>query len=155
MERFLNLSEKYFFLLKGKWNLNRSINDHGHMKGIATFSPFCMNPLALFYREEGEHILQNGVAFSFFKEYIYCLNQKYIDVYFSYNTKRSALFHKLLFEEAFESCLATGEHGCGKDTYKAIYQFFGLNTFTLQYDIRGPKKNLRIHTLFQRQSCIT
>lgn len=144
------LSEHIFLFLHGHWQLNRSINGHGMMKGMASFLPLHEDPLTLLYREEGEHITHDGASFSFFREYVYCLNQVYLDVYFAHSQNRGRLLYSLVFSGNFKDCLATGEHYCGKDIYAATYHFYDLNRFTLQYDIRGPKKNLKIQTFFQR-----
>lgn len=143
-------SREIFLFLHGSWHLHRSTNGHGKMNGRAFFSPLSGDSLSLFYREEGEYTLQNGTTFAFFKEYIYCLYQGYLDVYFTHDKKRSCLFYRLVFSETPHYCLARGQHCCAKDTYIATYQFFDSERFTLEYDIHGPKKNLKIHTLFQR-----
>lgn len=147
-------SEKIFFFLHGQWKLDRSLNDHGRMRGMASFLPLSEDPVTLLYREDGEHISQDGVSYSFFREYTYCLNQTFLEVYFSHDKKRGKFFHRLIFSESSNECLATGEHSCGQDIYAATYQFFFPDRFTLQYDIFGPKKNLKIQTLFQRKSSL-
>lgn len=144
--------ENIFLFLQGQWDLERSTNGHGNMKGIATFTPTYEDPLALFYREEGEHILENGESLSFFKEYIYDFNNFYLDVCFAYNKKRGNLLHRLMFSEGSKDCIAQGEHCCGQDIYLGIYQFLDTNRFTIHYTIKGPRKNIRIQTRFQRQS---
>lgn len=144
------MSEEIFLSLQGRWHLKRLTNGYGKMKGIASFSPLNGDHLSLFYREEGEYTLQNGSVVSFFKEYIYCLNQDHIEVYFTHDKKRGFLFYRLVFSEKTKPCLARGEHYCAKDIYRATYQFIDSETFTLEYMIHGPQKNLKIHTLFQK-----
>jgi hypothetical protein len=148
----MELSEQIFVFLHGPWQLDRSTNGHGTMKGMALFLPLHEDPLTLLYREDGEHISQDGESFSFFREYIYCLNGVYLDVYFAHAKKRSSLLYRLIFSGSSKDCLATGKHSCGQDIYAATYQFFDPNRFTLQCDIHGPRKNLKIQTIFQRHT---
>jgi hypothetical protein len=146
----MTLSEEMFSLLQGQWQLERFVSGHRRMKGIASFVAYPEDPQTLLYREDGQHIPQDGASFSFFREYVYCLNQIYVDVYFSHSKKRSRFFHRLLFSGNSQNCEAVGEHSCGNDMYAATYQFFELKRFIVRYDICGPKKNLTIQTFFQR-----
>lgn len=147
----MNIAKKIFFSLQGQWSLERTTNGHGKMQGMASFLPLEGHHLVLFYKEEGEHILENGTSVSFFRENIYCLNQDYLDVYFAHNRKRGAFFHRLFFSKNPKDCLAHGEHLCGQDLYEGTYQFIDPNRFTILYRIKGPQKNMQICTLFQRQ----
>jgi len=149
----MELSKRIFFFLQGQWLIERSTNGHGKMEGMASFVPLQDDPQTLLYREEGEYLMPSGIAsFSFFKEYMYGLNQEYLEAYFTYHGKKFGLFHRLILSEVCDKYSARAYHSCGQDTYIATYQFVDSNTFTLHYDIQGPKKNLRIQTHFKRQN---
>jgi len=45
---------------------------------------------------------------------------------------------------------AVGSHLCGKDQYNATYIFLNPDSFCLNYQILGPKKDYNINTVFNR-----
>ena len=145
------LSEKIFFFLEGKWTLNRSTNGFGDMTGLATFSLISKRNSTLLYREDGIFTTLHQEKLLFYKEYIYCLHQGVIEVYFSSLQKKQNLLHTLTFSQNSDDCSAIGTHHCKHDLYKAIYTFVDMNTFTLRYDVQGPQKKLIIETHFTRQ----
>lgn len=142
------ISKEKFLSLQGKWALKRSTNGFGDMQGIAVFSPFIDQRPALLYREEGVFLTSQEGLFDFYREYIYFLADQKIDVYFSSKSIKQALF--LSLTSSSSNCSVTGAHTCKDDLYLATYQFLGDNTFTLHYDVKGPKKDFTIKTLFQR-----
>lgn len=145
----MELAETLFYFFQGWWLIDRSTNGQGKMQGEASFSLRENDFQTLLYREEGEHITQKGCSLSFFKEYLYCLNDQKLEVHFTRSGEKGELFYQLLLLNS--GTLATASHLCGQDMYAATYQFLDRNHFTLQYDIHGPKKDIRLHTLFTRQ----
>lgn len=137
-----------FQYLQGEWLLERRTNGHGQMQGRASFSALDNAEQSLHYREQGQHVTAMGRACSFFKEYLYTLDQGSIVVYFCASAIKGGLFYPLCFAEDGSS--ATGKHLCAQDLYEASYQFVNANEFILHYQITGPRKNLLIQTQFQR-----
>jgi len=142
------ISKEKFLSLQGKWALKRSTHGFGEMQGIAVFSPFIDQNPALLYREEGVFLTPQEDRFDFYREYIYFFVDGKIDVYFASEKKKQDLFVSL--NPASTHCSATGSHLCKEDLYLATYRFLDDNTFTLHYDIKGPKKDLIIETVFKR-----
>ncbi len=142
------ISKEKFLSLQGKWALKRSTNGFGNMQGVAVFSPFVGQYPSLLYREEGTFFTPQEGLFDFYRDYIYFLNDKQIDVYFVSVSKKQDLFLSLTPSSTNRS--ATGSHMCKEDLYVATYQFLDSDTFTLYYEIKGPKKDLIIETLFER-----
>jgi hypothetical protein len=144
----MTLSEKRLFFLEGKWTFNRSTNGFGHMTGRSSFLP-TPDALSTFaYQETGLFVTLLGVNLPFYKEYIYCLNKGMIEVYFASDRKKQGFFYALAFSSPNK---ATGSHQCRDDLYEASYTFLDDTTFTLQYDIEGPKKHISIETIFKRE----
>ncbi|MBS0272157.1 MAG: hypothetical protein JSR85_05870 [Proteobacteria bacterium] len=143
----MDFSTQLFFSLEGKWAFNRSINGSEIMRGTALFHSVNECLPSYSYQEEGIYSAGPLSQLSFFREYFYCLNNKTIEVYFSFQKKKHNFFYALAF-----SCpnLANGVHHCVHDVYKATYVFLEKDIFLLQYDVRGPKKDFVIQTTFTR-----
>jgi len=142
------ISEKHLLSLEGKWTFNRSTNGFGTMMGSASFLPFSDDLSCFAYQETGIFVTPHGAKLTFYKEYIYCLNKGVIEVYFASQQKKQGFFHALTFSSPNT---ATAIHQCRDDLYTATYTFLDNNTFTLQYDIKGPKKHILIETIFKRE----
>lgn len=134
-----------FASLEGSWKLSRTILNEGKVQGHAVFTKIPQSQAALLYREEGVFTSEDSkTVLTVFREYIYRLEQGKISAYFHEKTPR--LFHTLVFEGA----VAKAGHLCGCDQYDAVYHFKHPHTFTLDYVIKGPKKDLKIHTIFEK-----
>jgi len=145
----MQLADEKFFSLEGKWRLKRSIPGFGEMKGLASFSLLPQFPCTFFYREEGIFKTSASLSLPFYREYMYCLRDGKIDVYFASGGKKEGLFLSLSSSQD-NGYLATGVHQCGEDTYLATYRFLTHNTFFLRCDVKGPQKDFSIHTCFER-----
>ena len=144
-------AEKIFFSLEGKWGLTRSTNGFGKMKGDALFSLIPDTMPSFSYREEGIYETPYGEDLLFYRDYIYVLYDGKIEIYFASHQKKQHLFHTLTFAPSRKEC-AVSVHLCGKDLYTPTYVFLDEDTFTLEYKVKGPKKDLVIQTYFQRRA---
>ncbi|MBI2707255.1 MAG: hypothetical protein HYX35_02945 [Proteobacteria bacterium] len=142
------LAKEKFVFFQGTWTLERTTNGFGKMQGTASFFPFSDQLPALLYREEGTFLTPQANLFDFYKEYIYFFNHEQIEVYFASGETKQDLFLSLTASPKDDS--ATGTHLCEKDLYLATYRFLDNDTFTLHYDVKGPKKDLKIETYFKR-----
>ena len=142
----MTLTEKYFFSLEGKWIFNRSTNGFGDMTGSASFLPLPNDFSTFSYRETGIFVTPQGMDTPFYREYLYCLNKRVIEVYFSIHQKKQGLFHTL----TFSSHTAMAIHPCRDDIYTATYTFLDDSTFMLRYDVKGPAKDIIIETVFKK-----
>ncbi len=145
----MSFAKKVFSFLEGKWSLIRSTNGFGSMKGEALFMPLLGAPSFLSYREEGIFETPYGDNLHFYREYMYVLNDEEINIYFASHQKKQHLFHTLSFLPHKNSCSAS-THLCGKDLYAPTYTFLNEGSFTLEYVVKGPKKDLVIQTFFHR-----
>jgi len=142
--------KEIFQLLAGDWDLCRSTNGFGAMKGRAQFLSDLLHPFMLFYREEGIFTTNTDISLSFYKEYIYSFANERIEVYFAHKGEKIKFFHSLHFSFGTSYCTALARHRCEQDTYRAKYTFLDRDTFSLEYNINGPRKALTIYTLFKR-----
>jgi hypothetical protein len=134
-----------FASLEGRWKLHRTILNEGKVLGHAVFTKIPDTKTSLMYREDGLFKSEDlKTELTVYREYIYRLEQGKISAYF--HEKNPRLFHTLVFDGA----IAKGDHLCGCDYYEAIYHFKSPTTFTLDYVIKGPKKDLKIHTIFEK-----
>lgn len=134
-----------FASLEGNWHLQRSIFNEGKVVGRAVFKKLNQDPRTLLYREDGVFTSKDSNAeWTVFREFLYRLEQDKISAYF--HEKPPRLFHTLVFEDQ----VAQAKHLCGCDQYDAVYHFKNPQEFTLSYLIKGPKKDLKIHTSFTR-----
>lgn len=145
------LAQKIFFSLKGKWVFKRTTNGHGSMNGSALFRPISTSIPSFFYREDGLFYTTYGDTLAFYREYLYCLNQEHIEVYFTSQGKKQRFFHSFTFPSSQIKNSTPAIHHCGEDKYIATYTFLNKNTFTLDYNILGPKKEITLKTHFKRE----
>lgn len=134
-----------FASLEGSWNLKRFIVNEGAVVGRAVFKRVNQDPLTLLYREDGIFTSESSQSeWNVFREFLYRLEEDKISAYF--HEKPPRLFHTLVFDkDDAKAC-----HLCGCDQYDAFYQFKSPREFTLDYLIKGPKKDLKIHTIFTK-----
>lgn len=65
------------------------------------------------------------------------------------------LFHEIRFEENSDGLIkANGEHFCSPDNYNVKYEFEfkneELSSWTVEYEVKGPRKNYTISTCYIR-----
>lgn len=142
-----NNPEKELFLkLPGKYTVKRIIDNHGCGDGVASFLQ--INPNELLYKEELNfyyHDYDNKILAV--KEYKYIFENNGITKYFTDENNR--LFYRLDFINK-ENIKIMGSHLCGNDQYNATYIFLNPDSFSLTYEVLGPKKNFNINTVFTR-----
>jgi hypothetical protein len=138
--------------LAGCWSLERVIagkdTNQGSMNGIASFRRLESGFMA--YREEGRLLLPNGEAFDAFRDYLYDRVSQGFAVFFPETPPR--LFHEIrLHEEATGALVGAAEHLCGRDHYATRYAFEPDGRFTVHHDVRGPRKDYAITTVYARR----
>jgi hypothetical protein len=130
-----------FERLQGTWNIKKTLGYLGCALGQAKIT--LTTEGHLLYREDVEVVIDGSKNLAY-KEYIYSIEngalcKKFTD-------------HRLFYELKLGSNDATGEHDCLADHYHASYVFAGNNAFTLEYEVRGPRKYYSIVTEFDRIS---
>lgn len=137
-----NPVKEFFLKLPGKYHIKRTIDNHGYGEGISYFLQ--INTNELLYKEELNfhyHGCDNEILAV--KEYKYILENNGITKYFT--DEKSSLFYQLDF---VDNTKAIGSHLCGRDKYNATYIFLDSDSFSLTYEVLGPKKNFNINTVF-------
>ncbi len=131
----------YFFkYLKGSWVIDRRISNYGYLKGTAKLH--LTNRNSLMYRED---LVMESSRKEWHRDYIYSYEENRLRKHFS----DGRLFYTLQFN-CVEESIITGEHFCGCDIYKAIYNIKDENAFSLKYKVLGPNKSYDIVTEFIR-----
>lgn len=150
----MNNALTIFKTLQGKWKFNRTISGFGSVTGTANFQPIETEKEALFYKEEGVLIMDNGTEINIHREYVYRYKDDKITAYFFENEKTDRLFHTLSFENSENKAQleASASHLCVNDTYKAKYNFFNEKQFKLTYNVKGPQKNYIAETYFDKEN---
>lgn len=143
----LPFAEQFFASLEGEWFLHRRINGVDMMRGKASFVRGPQEEKNYAYREEGRYIPSSLKEVSFFKEYVYSLNQDVIEIYGALQAKKIGFLHTLEFGG---SSIGTGAHACGSDMYYATCERITETCFRLLYKVEGPRKKYVINTLFER-----
>jgi hypothetical protein len=119
----------------------------GSMRGSATFRRLDSGLIA--YREEGRLQLPGGEAFEAFRDYLYDRVPAGFAVSFAETPPR--LFHEIrLRAEAGGALVGVAEHLCGRDHYATRYAFQPDGRFAVHHDVRGPRKDYAITTLYAR-----
>ncbi len=112
------------------------------------------------YHEVASIHLHDGQVLRGEQRYLYQQTQEGLAVYFhsaGLSTQAGELFHNLRFVEEDRGILrASAQHQCEADLYRSEYAILhatdGGESFTIQHDVRGPHKNYRLHTRYQRLS---
>ena len=145
---------KIFRLMGGYWKIYRTIQEAPKNmipgEGKAIFTSDSKDPNVLFYKED-LYLLANSEKIDVSKEYIFRYIGNNISVFFKEQPER--FFYTLEFENLSEIdkvITAKAEHLCIKDTYKAYYKFFDNNKFELSYQVKGPKKDYIMTTMYDR-----
>lgn len=137
--------------LAGRWSLRRVVEGkearQGSMQGVATFRRLESGLMA--YREEGRLQLPGGGTFDAFRDYLYDRRTDGFAVFFAETPPR--LFHEIrLREEADGTLVGAAEHPCGRDHYATRYAFQPDGSFVVHHDVRGPRKDYAMTTLYTR-----
>ena len=134
-------------VLRGEWEIVRRIPGTARLRGAAVFSSIGENRLA--YKETGRLVLNNGQTTNAEREYIFTSAPGGFDVFF--NDRPERLFHEARIKEHKHKLVATGEHLCINDKYRARYQWYSNNKFSVSYRVKGPKKDYCMVTMYKRR----
>jgi uncharacterized protein DUF6314 len=133
--------------LSGTWSFDRTIEGHGSMQGVASFTRLDQDRLA--YREEGNLRLLDGTELQAEREYIYRVRRDGFDVFFKESPPR--LFHEVFVARHQGSEYGgTAEHLCGRDTYQSTYRFLPSGNFVIRHIVHGPRKDYTMITTYSR-----
>lgn len=143
----------------GQWIFQRVIKklssgeEIATMVGDAKFTSVQKSENILHYREEGTLTTEFQKNLQAYREYLYVYNQErdVIEKYFSEDEENGRLFYTLRFHKEAQNVIATGEHLCNKDFYKASYEFKSSEEFKLSYQATGPEKNYCAETVFKKK----
>jgi hypothetical protein len=137
--------------LAGTWTLERVIagkdGNAATLNGTATFRRIENGMMA--YREEGRLLLPSGEAFDAFRDYLYDRVTQGFAVFFPESPPR--LFHEIrLRADGGGALIGEAEHLCGRDRYATRFAFQPDGRFTLHHDVRGPRKDYAMATVYTR-----
>jgi hypothetical protein len=135
--------------MAGRWSLQRAVegkhSSQGSMQGVATFRRLENGLMA--YREQGRLRLPGGETFDAFRDYFYDRLSAGFAVFFAETPPR--LFHEIrLRAEATGALVGAAEHLCGQDHYATRYTFRPDGGFVVHHDVRGPRKDYAMTTLY-------
>lgn len=132
--------------LLGIWSFEREISGYGGMSGVATFEP--IDGDRSLYEESGELRLDDGQRLHAERRYVYEWLDKGFAVYFH---DTGELFHRVTFADCGEGeWRASANHLCKADSYISEYLFGVDGTFEVRHEVRGPKKDYMILTVYRR-----
>ncbi|CAK7219876.1 hypothetical protein SCUCBS95973_003969 [Sporothrix curviconia] len=169
------VSRAIFRSLQGTWKLERTLTSRlpshpsGRFVGTAEFrlregtkdglSGSETADAEYLYVEDGTFTALNGPSFRATRRYIWRYNERLgkLSVWFARTddaSKADYVFHALEFAPTERGWKATADHMCIDDFYNVHYQFslkgVNLTTWTLEYAVRGPKKDYTISGAYQR-----
>jgi cation diffusion facilitator CzcD-associated flavoprotein CzcO len=142
--------------LIGSWKFSRNMvhqtnNHQEYVHGMIRYSRPQLD--YVLYREDGFYQISENKSIEVFREYEYVCNGDLLDVYFVESGKRAHLFLSLKFQEVNKEgyWVATSDHLCIKDLYKAKFQvrLEGLKAteIIISYRVKGPAKDYEATTL--------
>lgn len=141
----------------GEWSFDRRIvhfedNRQEHVYGTVKYSRPALDHVL--YREDGLYELSPTKTLNVFREYEYQVTGDCLEMYFVELGERAHLFLSLKFskQEQGKNCwVATSDHLCIKDLYKARFEIWldGLAATHLQitYRVKGPTKDYESTTI--------
>lgn len=164
------VSAAVFRAMQGIWSLHRNIATRnttpgGVLTGSAHFHPRAPTDPAYaaeyLYIEEGIFKMDNGFSFPATRRYIYRYNETTdkITAWFADEDGEStgAFFNAWDFYHPVDGnhgWKARGHHWCDPDTYKSGCEFkfrgSSLQTFSITYEVAGPKKDYSHETWYER-----
>ncbi|RDW68554.1 hypothetical protein BP5796_09211 [Coleophoma crateriformis] len=165
-----------FRALQGIWKVERTLisqtpaHPTGTFSGKASFHPRDPSDnegkydLEYLYNEAGEFKIQNGPTFPASRRYAYRYqtSKDELSAWFikpADNHTVDYLFHELSFHAPPDSqpnqgWMAKGKHLCEQDWYNVVYEFqfkgVALQAWTMEYDVKGPTKDYRIRSVYER-----
>lgn len=168
-----------FRALHGKWQLSRTYTSRlpeypsGPSTGTAEFIPRKSSPqsesntihrIEYLYSEKTLLTTSKGLQLQGTQQYIYQYDEP-LDKLVVYFSKRDEvftldyLFHQINLsppKNNFSPWRATSNHFCTPDTYDVSYEFHfqgsNLLTFKISYEVKGPRKDYSMETVYTRSS---
>lgn len=116
------------------------------MTGVASFLK--RGAGRYFYKEETELTLPSGEVLRGERAYIYQFQPRGFCVFFAQEPER--LFQQVELTAKDGGWQGRGEHVCGGDVYQSLYHFYD-DGFRILHEVRGPRKNYRIDTVYTRK----
>ena len=160
-----------FRSLHGLWQLSRTYTSRlpeypsGPSTGTAEFIPRKASSqsrrIEYLYSEKTLLTTSKGLQLQGTQQYIYQYDEPNdkLEVYFTKRDEAFTLdypFHQinLLPPSAHSPWQATSNHFCTPDTYDVAYEFHfqgsNLNTFKISYEVKGPRKDYSMSTVYTR-----
>ncbi|CAK7245119.1 MAG: hypothetical protein STHCBS139747_006688 [Sporothrix thermara] len=169
------IARAVFRSLQGTWKLDRTLTSRlpshpsGRFIGTAEFrlregtkdglSGSETADDEYLYVEDGTFTALNGPSFRATRRYVWRYNERLdkVSVWFARTddaSKADYLFHALEFTPTEKGWKATAGHLCIADFYDVHYRFsllgVNLTKWTLEYNVRGPKKDYTISGAYRR-----
>ena len=142
-----------FLLLEGDWQFSREIHGsyEAKLEGTASFQheEGDDEKRKYLYTENAQVQMADGSEYASKQSYIYQLKDDGIDV-FKQEEGKWKLMHQLQFSSSEKTCVASHVHQCGQDQYAATYSIKSEDEFELSYQIKGPKKDYSIVSVYSR-----
>jgi len=144
-------AEEVFQHLGGKWDVVRHFEGsyRGVFSGEATLIHRREDTATYHYEESGELVDGAGHAFAARQRYRYRLSGDGLQV-LKCEGSEWELMHKLDFSREGRLALAEHVHLCGEDHYAVRYRVDLEGGWELDYEVRGPKKDYRIRSVYTR-----
>ena len=124
----------------GDWMIERTISPKSgpvaRFDGMARWAPSAQG---LDYTEQGTLHVEGAAPMQAERAYIW---RPDLSVYFD----DGRFFHKVPTQGG------RTQHFCDPDTYSGAYDFSDWPQFTVSWDVRGPRKDYRMISLFRRQA---
>ena len=136
----------FFDGLMGDWQFEREITGNGAMVGVASFTLLAADRAA--YRETGTLTLIDGKILKAERRYLYERAKGGFAIYFA--DTEEIFQHVELLAGVEGAWRGVAHHPCKDDLYESEYWFHRDGTFEIRHEVRGPKKNYRIRTMYQR-----
>jgi hypothetical protein len=148
----------------GSWKFHRSIVHYSdnhrleHVHGTVRYSRPKLD--YVLYREDGFYQLTPEKSLNVFREYEYLVTHDMLEIYFVESGQRAHLFLSLKFRPQTENdnrnvWVATSDHLCIKDLYKATFQVtldgLGATEIVMTYRVKGPTKDYESTTILTPQ----
>ena len=131
--------------LLGDWSLEREIPGRGRMKGRARFT--LLDAETALYEESGELCLEGGQTLHSRQSYVYEKREDGFAVRFA---ETRELFHVMRFGASGDDLVAKASHLCVNDRYLSEYTVRADGSFEVRHQVRGPRKDYVIRTLYRR-----
>ena len=139
--------KEFLNIIKTEDNLDRvqDVLVYNCIDGEAAFST---HEYGLHYREQLAGNLENGEKLTGYREYLYVFGARDLKIFFFADNKQGDLFLSipLTKDRSNETLYGEAKHLCVEDNYQARFSFATTDSFSIEYDVRGPRKNYQMRT---------